>query len=339
MNSFLKPIVLFSVLFCVLSNACAADEKIPKDAPKKLKIAMIAKSSTNLSFLLARRGAEDTARDLSKKYKMEITIDWRTPPTEDGQVQAERITQSVNDGADAVMISCSDAAKVIGAIDQAVERGIPVMTFDSDAPESKRFAFYGADDAEAGQMVMAETIKAVNGKGNIAILGGNPHAPNLQRRIAAAKIEAAKHSGIKIVDVFYCMQTPQDASAEVIRANNANPEITAWCMPGGWALFTPALLTHIDPTKMKIVSGDGLPPQLIYLEKGIATTLVAQPSYQWGSLPVQMIVDKIVFKKKIPVINKMELVKVDKSNLGSWARQLVKWGYTNEIPEEYVKMP
>ena len=102
-------------------------------------------------FLSARTGAEAAAKELSQKHNVPVEIAWLTPPTEDGQVQAQRIAQAVNEGANAVLISCSDAGKVTGAINDAVARGVPVMTFDSDAPESKRFAFYGVDDVKTGQ--------------------------------------------------------------------------------------------------------------------------------------------------------------------------------------------
>ena len=102
--------------------------------PRRVKIAMIAKSSTNPVFLSARTGAEAAAKELSAKLGVPIEIAWLTPPQEDGQVQAQRIAQAVNEGASAVLISCSDAGKVTGAINDAVDRGVPVMTFDSDAP-------------------------------------------------------------------------------------------------------------------------------------------------------------------------------------------------------------
>ena len=98
---------------------------------------MIAKSSTNPVFLSARTGAEAAAKELSQKHGVPVEIGWLTPPQEDGQVQAQRIAQAVNEGANAVLISCSDAGKVTGAINDAVDRGVPVMTFDSDAPESQ----------------------------------------------------------------------------------------------------------------------------------------------------------------------------------------------------------
>ena len=143
---------------------------------------MIAKSSTNPVFLSARTGAEAAAKELTAKHGVPVEISWLTPPAEDGQVQAQRIAQVVNEGARAILLSCSDAGKVTGAINDAVARGVPVMTFDSDAPESQRFAFYGVDDIKTGQAVMDELAKQMGESGSIAILAGNQNAPNPQPR-------------------------------------------------------------------------------------------------------------------------------------------------------------
>ncbi len=306
-------------------------------AKTSIKISMIAKSSINPVFLSARTGAEASARELTKKLGIKIIIDWRTPPTEDGQVQAQRLTQAVNEGADAILISCSDASKVTGAINDAVDRGVPVMTFDSDAPASKRFAFYGVDDIKTGSLVMKELAQQMNGEGNIAILAGNQNAPNLRKRVEGVKREAKKYPKIKIVGVFYHIETPQDAAAEVIRASNAYPEINGWAMVGGWPLFTKALLEQINPERMKIVAVDALPAQLPYVEKGLAPVLLAQPTYMWGYVSVEKIIDKIYLKKDVPVNNPMELVRVTKENLGEWARQLKEWGFS-DVPEKYLNM-
>ncbi len=306
-------------------------------AKKKIKIAMIGKSSTNPVFLSARTGAEAAARDLSAQHNLEVTIDWRTPPTEDGQVQAQRLAQAVNEGANAVLISCSDAAKVNGAINDAVARGVQVMTFDSDAPNSKRFAFYGVDDVQAGEQVMATLAQAIAGQGKVAILAGNQNAPNLRKRAEGVKQEAGKYPGVKIVGAFYHIETPQDAAAEVVRVMNAYPEITAWAMIGGWPLFTKTLLKDLDPAKVKVVAIDALPAELPYIRAGIAPVLLAQPTYKWGYVSVEKIVAKIALNKEVPVINKMELVSVSTNNLGAWARQLKEWGFS-DVPEEYLKL-
>ncbi len=325
----------------VVAAACGGSQPATSDqstAPRGLKIAMIAKSSTNPVFLSARTGAEAAAKELSARHNVPIEIAWLTPPTEDGQIQAQRIAQAVNEGASAVLVSCSDAGKVTGAINDAVARGVQVMTFDSDAPESQRFAFYGVDDLKTGQAVMDELAKQMGEQGAIAILAGNQNAPNLRRRVDGVKLAAAKYPKIKIVDTFYHIETPQDAAAEVVRVQNAYPQIQGWAMIGGWALFTQTLLTDLNPDKVKIVSVDGLPAELAYVEKGLAPVLLAQPTYLWGYESVKRIVDKVHLKQDVPEIIPMELVRVSKENLGTWSRQLKEWGFT-DVPEAYLALP
>jgi len=324
---------LLALAGCSPQPAPAPAAEQPK--PTHLKIAMIAKSSTNPVFLSARTGAEAAAKALSQNGET-VEIVWMTPPSEDGQVQAQRIAQAVNEGANAILISCSDAGKVTGAINDAVTRGVPVMTFDSDAPESRRFAFYGVDDVKAGKSVMDELAKQMGEKGSIAILAGNQNAPNLRKRVDGVKQAAARYPQMKIVDTFYHIETAQDAAAEVIRVQNAYPQIQGWAMIGGWALFTPTLLTDLDPKKVKIVSVDALPVELAYVEKGLAPVLLAQPTYLWGEKSVHYIYDKIVLKHDVQPINEMPLTRVSKENLNDWAKQLKEWGFT-DVPEKYLK--
>ena len=325
------------------STACSKEGSNPTvaEAPGRspgLKIAMIAKSSTNPVFLSARTGAEAAAKELSQKHNVPVEIVWLTPPAEDGQVQAQRLAQAVNEGATAALISCSDAGKVTGAINDAVARGVPVMTFDSDAPDSKRFAFYGVDDVKTGQAVMDELAKQMGEKGSVAILAGNQNAPNLRKRVDGVKEAAKKYPNMKIVETFYHVETPQDAAAEVIRAQNAYPQIQGWAMIGGWPLFTQTLLTDLDPNKVKIVAVDALPAELPYVQKGLAPVLLAQPTYLWGYVSVNKIFEKVHLKQDVPTIMPMDLVRVSKENLGTWARQLKAWGFT-DVGEEFLKMP
>jgi ribose transport system substrate-binding protein len=317
--------------------ALAACSKGPGTANSKtFRIGMIAKSSTNPVFLSARTGAEAAAAELSKSMGIDIKIDWLTPPNEDGTVQAQHIAQAVNDGDKALLVSASDAAKITGAINDAVDRGVPVMMFDSDAPDSKRFSFYGGNDMAIGAQVMSELAAQMNGKGQVAILAGNQNAPNLQKRVEGVKEEAKKYPGITILGTFNHPETPQDAAQEVLRAQGANPGINGWAMIGGWPLFTEALL-NLDP-KVKIVAVDGLPPELAYVAKGLAPVLLAQPTYLWGDIGVRTIIDHVYSKKTVPAYVEMKLVRVSKENLGTWARQLQAWGFTG-IDSTYLALP
>ena len=313
-----------------------ASSSVPARAPG-LKIAMIAKNTTNPVFVSARRGAETAARELAGKHGVPIQIVWMTPDHEDGQVQALAIAQAVKDRASAILISCSDSDKVTSAINDAVDRGVPVMTFDSDAAASKRFAFYGVDDEKLGRTVMRELAAQIRKKGAVAILAGNANAPNLRKRVDGVKKEAALNPGITIVGTFNHPETAKDAAEEVVSRQRANPQIQGWAMIGGWALFTPRLMKELDPQKVKVVAVNALPAQLAFVENGLAPVLLALPTYNWGYVSVQRIVDKVHLKQDVPtIIPPMEAVRVTKDNLGTWARQLKTWGGT--VPERYLKL-
>ena len=294
-------------------------------AERELIIGLVAKSQGNPVFQAARVGAEDAAKALSAKHKMKIKIDWRTPNEEDAQKQAEAIEQLVLAGAEGIAVSCSDANKLTDAINRAVDNGVPVATFDSDAPASKRFVTYGVDDFECGQQTMEELAKVMGGKGIVAILAGNQNAPNLQRRVAGAKAAAAKYPGITIRDTYYHKETPQDAAAKVEQVMQANPDITGWAMIGGWPLFTENALKW-QPGTVACVSVDALPAQLAYIRSGHVPVLLAQQCYQWGYRSVELLIAKIVEKKNPPAVKEISaLIPVTKDNVDEFGKNWEKW--------------
>ena len=306
---------------------------------------MIAKSSSNPSFIASRLGAENRARTLGAKLGTPIEIVWMTPPQEDAKVQAQRIAQAVTDHLDAVLISCSDAEKLTSAIDDAVAHGVAVMTFDSDAPASRRFAYAGVDDFKAGQAVMRELARVIPHRGKVAVLAGNPSAPNLRLRVEGVMNEAAHHPDLTVLGPFFHVETPQEATAAVMRAENAHADIVGWAMVGGWPLYTQTLLRDLEARRAteneivpKIVAINALPPQLVYVDQGLASVLLAQPITLWGEVGVDAIVDKLLLGKAIPERIPMDLVRVTAGTLGTWARQLRAWGYA-DTPEEYLQRP
>jgi ribose transport system substrate-binding protein len=294
-------------------------------APRIITLGLIAKSQGNPVFQAARVGALDAARELSAKYGLDIRIDWRTPNEEDAQKQAEAIEQLVLAGAEGISVSCSDANKLTDAINRAVDNGVPVATFDSDAPASKRFVTYGVDDLECGRQTMAELARVMHGRGVIAVLAGNPNAPNLQRRVQGVKAEAAKFPGITIRDVYYHKETPQDAAAKVEQVMQANPDIAGWAMIGGWPLYTENAIKW-QPGTVQCVAVDALPAQLAYIRSGHVPVLLGQQCYEWGHRTVELLIEKIVNKKDPPAVKEISaLIPVTKDNVDAYAKNWAKW--------------
>ncbi|HEY7086589.1 MAG TPA: substrate-binding domain-containing protein [Tepidisphaeraceae bacterium] len=298
-------------------------------APKKIVLGMVAKSQSNAVFQAGYAGALAAAKELGPKYNAEVTIDWQTPADEDAQKQAQAIEALTGANVQGIMVSCTEARTVTPAIDKAIRAGIPVMCFDSDAPQSKRFAYYGTDDISCGTRVMQELAKAMGDKGTIAILGGNQGAPNLTNRIKGVKDELAKHSNMKLLQasggVFYHQETPEKAAEAIQAAQNANPQIEGWALIGGWPLFTANALPW-PPGKVKVVSVDALPAQLPYLKDGHVEVLLAQDCYGWGHKSVEIMLDKIVNNKQPADVRVIDpLTKVTKDTADDFGKNWEKW--------------
>ena len=274
-------------------------------------------------------GALDAAKELGDKYNADISINWQTPPDEDAQKQVQAVEALSGSGVQGLAVSCSEARTLTTAIDKAVRKGIPVICFDSDAPKSKRFAYYGTDDEACGKSVMLNLAKAMGDKGTVAILAGNQSAPNLQNRVKGVKEELASHPGMKLLEasggVFYHQETPEKAAEAVQSAQNANPGIEGWAFIGGWPLFTANALPW-PPGKVKVVSVDALPAQLPYLKDGHVELLLAQDCYGWGHKSVEILLEKIVNKKNPEPARVVDpLTPVTKDTADEFGKNWEKW--------------
>ncbi len=322
-RGYLKLIAGFAALGLGLSAAGVSAGSEP--VKKSYEFGVIAKSQSNPVFQAARTGAEDMAKELSKKHGVEVKINWRTPNNEDAQQQAQFLEQLVSQGVDGVSISCSDGKLLKSAIDAAVAKGVEVVTFDSDSPDSKRFAYYGIDDEAAGRKVMEELAKAMGEKGVVAILAGNQNAPNLQTRVRGVKEQAKKYPGITIKDTYYHAETAAEAAQKVQSVQSSNPDISGWAMVGGWPLFTKNALDGVYQ-HAKAVSVDHLPEQLGYVKSGQVQALIGQDCYGWGAETVRMLFEKVhEGKSPAKVVNTFELSVVTKESVSKYEGIWEKW--------------
>lgn len=291
------------------------------------RIGVIAKSNSNPPFQAAKTGAFAAAERLSNEMDgVRVEVLWQTPPQEDAQVQAQYVEQLVASGVDGIAISCSDANILSGAIKAAVDNGVVVVTFDSDAPNSGRMAYYGVDDKQAGKEVMRQLAQQMGEQGKVAVLTGNPAAVNLQARVNGVLEQAAEYPGISKPTVYsFTPETATEAAAKMQQVQSANPDITGWALVGGWPLYTDNALDGIYENA-KIVSMDPLPLPLEYVKKGQVQVLVGQPYFGWGEKSIEMIVDKLEFNRTPD----SELIYADfdivnKDNVQSYGENWKKW--------------
>jgi ribose transport system substrate-binding protein len=287
--------------------------------PRKLRLAVIPKALDIPVFNYAKIGAERAAAELGN-----VEIIWRGPERADELRQKEIVESFITQRVDGIAISVLNADFLTSTIDRAVDAGIPVVTWDSDAPASKRLAFYGVDDFRSGQIMGEQAVRLLNGKGTIAIIT-SLGAANLRRRLEGVQSALAQAPGLRIVETYDIKEDPVRCAEIIAAGTNRYPDLGAWISVGGWPVFTRNALAAVDPARTKVISFDTIPPAPEILKAGKAQVLLGQKYFGWGSEPVRLLVDAIAGKRPAsPIIDSgVDIVTAENVDayLEQWTRQ------------------
>lgn len=179
------------------------------------------------------------------------------------------------------------------SIDAAVEAGIPVVTFDSDVPESKRLAFSGTNWAEIGRIQALALGEAMGGKGKVAYMG--IVGMNIMETAFKAFEDTMreKFPDVALLEKFDNSGSVEDAAVTAANIISANPDLT------GFAAFTsqagPGMGIAIKEAgkigQIKLTSVDIEPQHLQLVTDGIADLLVGQKRRLFTYYGAQMLYD------------------------------------------------
>ncbi|MDD3039200.1 MAG: substrate-binding domain-containing protein [Bacteroides sp.] len=91
---------------------------------------------------------------------------------DDNRKQAEDVRYFVDNGVDLLIVSANEAAPMTPVVEEAYNKGIPVIMVDRKILSDKYTAYIGADNYEIGRAVGNYIASRLDGKGNIVELTG-----------------------------------------------------------------------------------------------------------------------------------------------------------------------
>jgi simple sugar transport system substrate-binding protein len=217
----------------------------------------------------------------------------------DGQISEIETLMGKMDGLAISSVSTDALAPVI---DRVIAAGIPVVTFNTDNPESKRLAFAGQDLVQSGREAGKLMAKVLGGKGKVMITTIDAAAQWSLDREKGAREALKAESGIEVVSTLNTGTDPQKIYAAIENAMLANPSISG--VLSLECCSTPAAGTWVERNKaadkVKVVGFDLLDQTVQLVQDGNVNATIDQAPEKQGFAAVDLIVQ---FLKGQPINN------------------------------------
>jgi ribose transport system substrate-binding protein len=275
-----------------------------------------------------------TASNGVHKYEKEgkVQVDIKMPPNGKTEEQNQIIENLVSQGYDGIAVSVIAPKDQVPNLNRAAEK-TKLITFDSDATESKRLLYVGSLNYEAGQKCGEQIVKLLPQGGKIAVFVGTFSADNAAQRLKGLE-DAIKGKNIEIVEKREDQTERAKARKNVEDiVNNSALDVKLVC--GLWSYNGPAIAAALEGTgkKGKVLAAvfDDEDDTVKGIESGTITCTVVQHPYDMGYRSAKWIhelaTDFDKAKAKIPAdkIDNTGLEVIDKSNLADFSKRRAEW--------------
>lgn len=309
----MQRVAVLSVLTVYLSlgisvGSCDDGSTNDETSSSPLVFAWIPKELENQVFETGRDGASTRALELSQQGDREVDIRYTgTATAGDVEGQASLVREAVAAEVDGMAISCNHPDGLKESINEAVAAGIPVMTFDSDSPDSDRFTYLGIDNEEGGSAAAKILGESMTGgtRTQVALVTGVAGAANLEARVTGFTGEmSASYPDLEIVETVYCEDSAETAATLIEELMTDYPELGGLFFVGLWPLFVcdatdcsesmPLWDAAAKAGEVKTVVFDTLDFQLAFVQAGMVQGLIGQKYWGWGFDAVEMLYDRVI---------------------------------------------
>ena len=266
---------------------------------KKYRIEAILVEVDALPFLKA--GIE---QGVHNQVGFDIEVTYSISKFQDAERQKEFIDHAIAARADGIILSPINSERVRKAIDRAVDSGIPVVTTNADIDRTKRSCCVGADSHRGARIAGRMMGLFLGGRGKIAVVSSAIASENNNYYVQVRETEFAdfihkEYPDIEIITTLDSFEDPQityEKTVKLLRDYQDLQGIYITC--GGVSQVGRALEESGRAKDIRVISFEDYPEVVDLIRKDVIDCTLAGELQQQGEIPVQIIMDRLVFGKE-----------------------------------------
>ena len=264
------------------------------------------------------KGAEKQAQALSEQLGVAVKIDYRAPGKADVAEQNTVLEQAAATKPDGIALDPVDYEGSKAVIEEIIAQGIPVILFDSPAPEGSGLTSVSNDFSEQATIAADKLAELIGEKGKVAVMQGFPSAPNHAERYEAHLEALKKYPNIEVIDGGIDNDSVEEAQVQAAAVLAANPDLKGYlnCDASGTGVAA-AIEEAGKKGEVTFVAMDNLIEILEYVKSGtISATSSTIPQMQ-GSMAVLMLWQKSIGVETPKTVD-TGIAYIDSSNIDEW---------------------
>lgn len=237
------------------------------------------------------QGIQQAFMDL-KDLGLRITIRNTAQTTEEQIEQIKEILPEL----DGLAVAPREPAKFHDFIDELIDRGLPVVTFNNDIPTSKRLFHVGCDYIAAGRLCGELMLKLVKGPGKVGIVIRNENLPNIEQRITGFRnfISNNLDLDLRIIGPFKISNVLEDSFLQVKAIIDNNPDIVGlFVASDNLALVGYALKELGKAKQIRLIGYDLNESHYTLIKEEVIHAVVCQEPFYQGYYPIKILFDYI----------------------------------------------
>lgn len=253
-------------------------------------VAIVSKGFSQQYWQIVKNGAEDKASELG------VRITFVGPPDESAvEDQIQELTDALGSNPDALGFAALDSRAAAPLMEQAQERDIPVVAFDSGVDSDIPVATVATDNKAAAAEAAEHMSDLLGGKGQVAVIGiDQTSRSGVDRRDGFIDWMTQNAPGIEVLEPQYA-ESDQTKAADIAKSFiQANPDLDG--IFGVNEAAATGMVKGAQETGKEglvLVGFDSGTAQVNFVKDGTMAGAVTQNPYGMGEQVVQTAVDAI----------------------------------------------
>lgn len=321
----IKWVIFVVLLILILNFPFYYQNRILVQDRNEKKISLILKNQNDDYWKNVQLGAEAAAREFN--IKLDITA-----PEDECDIlgQTNLINEAVGRKVDALLVAPCSFNDLVKPIENAVDKGIPVLTLDSRVNTDKISCSIATENLSAGKSAGDRLVKIVGENSVVAIVSfpKKPGSNDLERYRGLMYITGI-FPGIQVINGEDDIKDSNGAELVTKELLLNNDKISAVATLNYEASIGAARAIEKLGLrgKVKVVAFDGDPKEIGYMESGTIQSVVIQSPFIMGYLGVKNAVLKLQ-GKNIPKYIESGFNVVDKENMYLPENQKILFPFT-----------